>query len=168
MERIPRKTKSHIPVGAVYGSLTVQGFVKKPQGGYQRLHAVCRCICGNIVEIFLRHLIVRQPECGCRKSKGQMGRNYHRLSGTQTYNVWSHLVAVCLKPQDPSWKLYGGKGIRLCQRWADSFPNFLADMGEKPEGHVIDRRDPNGDFTKENCYWRVKGSKKRQKKGSVS
>jgi hypothetical protein len=58
----------------------------------------------------------------------------------------------CNNPKNPSYHNYGGRGISVCERW-DSFANFLADMGERPDGFEIDRRNNDGNYEPSNCHW---------------
>jgi hypothetical protein len=70
------------------------------------------------------------------------------------YHTWKNMISRCTKPHSPAYARYGGRGISVCQRWTDSFPDFVQDMGEKPSSrHSLDRVDSKGNYCPENCRW---------------
>lgn len=71
---------------------------------------------------------------------------------TRTYRAWSNMKTRCGNPKATQYAYYGGRGISVCEEW-QTFENFLADMGESPEGMSLDRIDSNGDYAKNNCRW---------------
>lgn len=91
--------------------------------------------------------------CGCLRSEATSARMAtHRKGGTPEHRAWAHMLRRCRSPDEPMYPQYGGRGIRVCDRWL-KFENFLADMGEKPPGLSLDRIDVNGNYEPNNCRW---------------
>lgn len=114
------------------------------------LYWKCICDCGK--EKKVRDLSLRRDEsksCGCFQLEISVT---HGVSKSSTYKSWEMMRQRCLNKNYDRYSDYGGRGIKICDRWLD-FNNFLNDMGEKPAGLSLDRIDVNGNYEPSNCKW---------------
>lgn len=151
--------------GLRYGRLRVTAPAES-KGGQSRWK--CLCDCGKETVAFLGNLRRGHTiSCGCERSiVTTREKTKHSMYGTPTYKSWSAMLTRCNNPKAPKYKDYGARGISVCEAWS-KFEAFLADMGVRPEGTTLGRRDNDGNYEPGNCKWETAVEQGRNKRNTT-
>ena len=154
-------------VGMTFGRLIVLSVSENNKN-----KVICQCSCPNktIKEIFKYCLISGHTKsCGCLvKEAVSKTAKTHGMSNTKEYRTFKSILTRCFNPNCKEYKHYGAKGITICERWKNSFENFLADMGKcPPDKTSLDRIDNNGNYEPGNCRWSTAEEQNRNKSNSI-
>lgn len=159
-------------IGGRYGLLTVlfeESPHRKPSGAFLKKFK-CLCDCGQEVTTLGQHLTSGGTQsCGClRAAKAKERATTHGLSKHPLYSVWIAMCTRCENTSQNGAENYAGRGISVCDRWSlkdgNGFENFITDMGERPEGHTLERINNSLGYSPENCKWETRGNQNYNKR----
>lgn len=147
--------------GKVYGKLTVISLSDK-KVSYGRLW-LCQCNCGQLTNVSTANLNSSHIT-GCSACRGIK----HGLHNSPEYRSYFSMKQRCYNKNYNYYKIYGGRGIIVCDRWLNSFENFFSDMGCKPsKKHSLDRKEVNGNYEPSNCRWATPTEQANNKRNTI-
>lgn len=136
--------------GERFGRLTFVGLMPKAVP-YRMRRGQFVCDCGKEIETTVADVKGgRSKSCGCVRG-GSLPK--HGMIHSPEYQSWAGMRKRCNDPKAMGYERYGGRGIRVCERWQTSFANFYADMGPRPPGTTLERKDNSGNYEPGNCRW---------------
>lgn len=148
--------------GIQVGNYSVLTWIKPPR--QRGVLWLCRCRCG-------RFRVKRGPELkyglvkACRHC---CNSKYGAAVGTRLLSIWQNMLYRCRNKNSTSYERYGGRGITVCERWANSFETFRDDMGDPPgPDHSLERLNNSGPYEKSNCTWATSGEQCRNRRSNV-
>lgn len=136
-----------------FGRLIVLEYIGKIKGRHM---VRCVCDCGKIKTYILSNIKNGHTKsCGCLIKDNKKPRTIkHGQYKTSEFKAWQSMIQRCYNTNSHNFKLYGGRGITVCDKWRDSFESFLQDIGKKPsKKHQLDRINNNANYTPDNCRW---------------
>lgn len=154
-------------IGEVHGRLKIVSFDGMDHASKALVTVVCDC--GGFRQVRYNNLSQgRTTSCGCLSSEKTAERNFkHGLSGHSAFQCWVDMNKRCHTPRDANYPNYGGRGITVCPEWQDGPEQFIADMGEKPPGMTLDRKDNNLGYSASNCEWVTMQDQQNNKRTNV-
>jgi hypothetical protein len=162
--------RAHNITGRRFGRLIAETPDGKIYGRHQAW--ICLCDCGGTIRVSKVQLTRGSVKsCGCYRHEnmhliGERSKT-HGMCNSREYRAWSHAKSRCYLKNNPRYPNYGGRGIIVCERWKNSFAEFLKDMGPCPIGYTLERMFVNENYEPGNCYWATREAQANNKTTTV-
>lgn len=153
--------------GMRFGRLVALSLTGEKRWGVYLWNCLCDCGKTHVAAVnSLRSGLVQS--CGCLRSETARDKaTTHGHYGSATYKSWDAMIQRCKNPASTAYKLYGGAGVSVCAEWME-YSTFLADMGPRPKGKTLDRKDAAGNYEPGNCRWATNLEQARNKRKRVT
>lgn len=153
-------------VGQTLGRLSVEEYLPRCRKTGELARFKCKCDCGNEVIVNASNLLRKNKgtrSCGCLVSEtSSKNQTTHGKSKSSEWLAWRNMKTRCCDVNHKAYLRYGGRGIKVCERWLDSFENFFEDMGEKPSPrHTLERKNNSEGYEPGNCVWATRKAQSR-------
>lgn len=129
---------------------------------------LCQCDCGS--QVIVRSDFLKSgntKSCGCLLSKyvkPSTTKEKHGMSRSKEFASYNAMKTRCYNPNSKHYHNYGGRGIKVCDEWINSFTTFYNDMGSKPNDMTLDRINVNGDYEPSNCKWSTRSEQNKNRR----
>lgn len=154
-------------LGMTFGYWCVESPAQSSPQGLSMWNCICKC---GTTKILAGCLLSsgKTKSCGCERANLiRDAAITHGKTRTREFETWSRIKYRCHNSKSKDFLNYGGRGIYVCNEWLTSFENFLNDMGVRPEGMSIERKDNNKGYSKENCIWATTKDQNKNKRNVV-
>lgn len=158
--------KTKVKKGDKFGKITASTDCYKTKNGRK---FIATCECGFSKEVYLSNFVGKNQKnirCKCYKQKATNAK--HGMHGTKVYRAYRNMITRCYNPKSDRYKNYGGRGVKVCDRWLGGFEFFYEDMGTPlSDKFSIGRIDNDKDYCKDNCRWETQEEQDYNKNNTV-
>ena len=163
-----KKIDTDAIIGERYGRLTIVRFIERKD---HHIFVECKCDCGNTkIKTYDALKTGNSRSCGCFQNEVRSQvHTIHGLRKSKLYKIWDGMKGRCCSPKNTSYPNYGGRGIKICDEWKDSFTSFYewAMSNGYSEGLSIDRIDNDGNYEPSNCRWATNKEQGANKRNNI-